>query len=319
MILLYHNITEDQSGRSDYSLPGLPLSCFTRQVDWLRRHRRVVPLSDYLKLTHFGRASAENLVAITFDDGLATTFERAYPVLKDLQAPATFFVSTSHLDGGQVLWFSYLNALCFDGSYAQVEVQGKKFLLASADQRKRSRRQLGAIARSVGDPTEFISALASVYPLPESSLREYAGMTSQQLAQFRTDDLIQCGAHTVNHLYLDKLSPEKQYNEINQSKRQLEQLTGKSVDHFAYPNGDYNQSTLEVLQSLGFNAAFATEQPRVGLKRRYEIVRMGIYSTSFARFWLKASGLVKPDLKRTIKNLWTVPNNLMPNRALPQK
>jgi peptidoglycan/xylan/chitin deacetylase (PgdA/CDA1 family) len=82
-----------------------------------------------------------------------------------------------------------------------------------------------------------------------------------------------------------------------QSKQLLEKLTGRCVRYFAYPGGEYDRNSLQVLETSGFEAAFATNQRRVNLNRRFEITRVGIYSTSFPKFWLKAHGVMKPNLR----------------------
>jgi len=271
---------------------ALPLRCFEQQLSWLKSHRQIVALRDYLKMTEHGKLAARDVVTVTFDDGLASTFQHAQPLLKKWSIPATFFIATSHLERGHLLWFSYLNALCFEGVYDKLSVRGATFVLSSIEHRKQARRSLGALARASGNPRAFSNELAEAYPLQASVTAEYKGMSYEQVSLFGKCDLLECGAHTVSHSYLDQLSKDKQAEEIFQSKHQLSELTGKPVRYFAYPNGDYNRETLKLVKEAGYEAAFATCSKRLGTDVRFEIERMGIYSTSFLKFWLKVQGLV---------------------------
>lgn len=291
MILIYHNIIADHPTTGHgYAGLGLPIHYFEQQLSWLMRHRRIVSLSDYLRIKKQGKSSARRVVALTFDDGLGSTFERVQPILQERAVQATFFISTSHLKAGKLLWFSYLNALCFERVYGTIEVQGTSLELLSEKQRIRARRYLGTMARASGNPRAFSEELAAAYPLPDSIAAEYEGMSSEQLALLGKCDLLEAGAHTVNHPFLDQLSKDEQKKEIVGSKQQLMQLTGKRVRYFAYPSGDYNQDTLRLVEVAGFDAAFATHQKRLGTNDRFEIVRVGVYSVSFSKFWLKAQG-----------------------------
>jgi peptidoglycan/xylan/chitin deacetylase (PgdA/CDA1 family) len=294
MILMYHNILDrHRAVDREYSGVGLPLQYFEQQLNWLLRYREVVALNDYLKMKEHGNPAFRNLVALTFDDGLASTFDRVYPLLRKQSVPSTFFISTSHLQPRKLLWFSYLNALCFESANPRIEVRGSSFELSSREQRRRARRSLGALAHASSNPKALIEELVAVYPLPDAIAAEYEGMSPAQLSLFGKSDLLECGAHTVNHPFLDQLSKEEQEEEIVTSKAQLAALTGRDVRYFAYPNGDYNCDTLTLLKQEGFDAAFATHRKRLGIDKHFEIERMGIYSTSFFKFWLKAQGVVK--------------------------
>jgi peptidoglycan/xylan/chitin deacetylase (PgdA/CDA1 family) len=293
MILLYHNIIEDSYPLERWSVSvGLPVRCFKQQLLWLMRRRQIVSLKDYLELTQYASLPARNFVALTFDDGLASTFRRTFPLLRKWAVPATFFISTSHLENGRLLWFSYLNALCFEGVYEDIGVGSNRFELRSLEQRKRARRSLGAIARTSGNPKSFIDELAEAYPLPSSITAEFIGMSYNQLSLLSRFDYLEGGAHTVCHPYLDQLTTDEQAEEIFQSKSQLSELLGKPVRYFAYPNGDYNQSTLKLVKDAGFDAAFTTHPRNLGSRGRFEIERTGIYSMAFSRFWLKTHGAV---------------------------
>jgi len=63
------------------------------------------------------------------------------------------------------------------------------------------------------------------------------------------------GAHTCTHPRLSLLSRDQAKEEIFASKKRLEDLFGLPVEHFAYPYGDYNQTTVELAREAGFKTA----------------------------------------------------------------
>lgn len=65
----------------------------------------------------------------------------------------------------------------------------------------------------------------------------------------------QIGAHTCTHPRLSFLSLDQAKEEIFASKKKLEDRFGLPMDHFAYPYGDYNQTTVELVREAGFKTA----------------------------------------------------------------
>jgi peptidoglycan/xylan/chitin deacetylase (PgdA/CDA1 family) len=63
------------------------------------------------------------------------------------------------------------------------------------------------------------------------------------------------GAHTCTHPRLSLLSRDQAKEEIFSSKKKLEDRFGLPVEHFAYPYGDYNQTTVELVREAGFKTA----------------------------------------------------------------
>src|SRR5262245_7728440 len=77
---------------------------FERQLRLLKRHFEVVPLAALLETLESPTAPLRRKVAITFDDGLRSNVEVAYPVLERLGVPATFFVCPELIERGAWLW-----------------------------------------------------------------------------------------------------------------------------------------------------------------------------------------------------------------------
>ena len=66
-------------------------------------------------------------------------------------------------------------------------------------------------------------------------------------------------SHTVHHDNLKMLDKDKQLKTLIQSKNCLEKMLNKQIKFFAYPNGEYNKSSIEALKETGYKMAFTTE------------------------------------------------------------
>ncbi len=133
--------------------------------------------------------------------------------------------------------------------------------------------------------------------VPEDiALDYYDGMSADQLVRCAAHPLITIGSHTVSHSFLTRCSIDELSFELTESKRALEAMSGKTVDLFAYPTGDYNREVAEAVQAAGYRAAFAVAPRNVGLPG-FEIPRIGIYQPEPPYLSLKLSGLYRCPIK----------------------
>ncbi|MEJ5352680.1 MAG: polysaccharide deacetylase family protein [Melioribacteraceae bacterium] len=79
------------------------------------------------------------------------------------------------------------------------------------------------------------------------------------------------GAHTRNHIRLDKLNYISQKKEIEYNKKYLEDIIGKSVDVFCPPKGYYNKKTLKIIKELGFAGMRTTKDFQIKFNNNYEM------------------------------------------------
>lgn len=68
------------------------------------------------------------------------------------------------------------------------------------------------------------------------------------------------GSHTLTHPKLSKITPELARTEIRDSKKWIEDVTGKPCTMFCYPYGDHNAETAAIVQSEGYRGARTVEQ-----------------------------------------------------------
>jgi peptidoglycan/xylan/chitin deacetylase (PgdA/CDA1 family) len=293
VIFLYHSVVADSSPSARWCIgQALPAESFRRQVLWLSRAFQFLPLPEYLDERKKTRRSTRRIAALTFDDGVGSTFRRVAPFLEENRIPATFFISTGHLQGGRLLWFCYLNALCFEDAYDQISVEDLSLPLQTLEQRIFARRALETLARRGPEPGVFSERLEENYPLSDEIHEEYGGMTHADLSSAAASRAFEVGSHSVTHPFLSRQSRDRQSQEIVESRRVLSELSGKPVRYFAYPAGDYDRETLDVLRDSGFEAGFATISRRIGSDETFELDRVGIYSPALWKVKLKAWGAV---------------------------
>lgn len=70
---------------------------------------------------------------------------------------------------------------------------------------------------------------------------------------------VEVGAHAVRHRHLDELDESELRNEIETSKRELEDLTGTPVRSFAYPHGAYDTRVRQSVIDAGYSSAVAVK------------------------------------------------------------
>ena len=71
--------------------------------------------------------------------------------------------------------------------------------------------------------------------------------------------LIEFGAHTQHHVNLLKLSDDDAYQEMQNSKRDVEALVGH-CSGFAYPFGRFNEKHQQMAKEIGFKNAVSTRK-----------------------------------------------------------
>lgn len=86
----------------------------------------------------------------------------------------------------------------------------------------------------------------------------YSGFVSKAQIKDMYADGQEIGSHTQTHPYLTDLSESQQWQEINGSRQDLFALNVGPIDSFAYPYGDYDSTTIALVQQAGYTNARST-------------------------------------------------------------
>jgi peptidoglycan/xylan/chitin deacetylase (PgdA/CDA1 family) len=118
----------------------------------------------------------------------------------------------------------------------------------------------------------------------------FDGMSAQQVAVCACNPLITIGSHTISHPSLTRCDASGLRRELVDSRRQLEEITGQTIDLLAYPSGAYDRRVAQAAREAGYRAAFALDATGIQMPL-YEIPRVGIYRASAHYLDVKLSGL----------------------------
>ena len=85
-----------------------------------------------------------------------------------------------------------------------------------------------------------------------------AYLSWDQVRMLDASGLVTIGGHTLDHPNLPTLSEADQRHEIIDSKTAIEAEIGHPIRHFAYPYGDFNGTTIQIVRDAGYVTAVTT-------------------------------------------------------------
>lgn len=97
---------------------------------------------------------------------------------------------------------------------------------------------------------------------------------SPQQLKALSDQGFVIGCHTWDHHMVTKYTGNDWVKQIEKPKQALEQITGKPVDYFAYPYGEWNATAVQQLEKDHFKAAFQLTEARTSTDAVYTIRRL---------------------------------------------
>lgn len=237
-IFLYHGVRPENDHTSpDIRNKHVPERVFLWQIQQLKRRGPILSLPDVVSALREGRSLATNASVITFDDGYANNADVAAPILRSLNVPATFFITTDFIDQRLRLWVDR-----FELAFSRLH--GTNLVADTTERERLKKLPTDERERALADLEQQAGTQNLTAPL-------HRAMTWAQVRKL-IEDGFEIEAHTKTHPILTRCSPEQVSEEIIGSKRRIEQECGVSCEHFAYPNGqpdDWNNATQSIVKT----------------------------------------------------------------------
>jgi peptidoglycan/xylan/chitin deacetylase (PgdA/CDA1 family) len=265
-ILAYHRVLtlrDPNAFEFDLDLVSASADGFREQMQLLQRHFSPMALGDVVAALDAGTRLPANAVVVTFDDGYDDNHRVAYPILRELGVPATFFVSTHHIDSGRPFAYDWLVHMILRAPVPRLALPELELDLPMPP-RRAGRRQLASqvLRRMKGfdDATQssMIARLEHEWQMPrDAGHPDCRPMSWDALREMRSSGF-EVGSHGVGHCMLAQLPPEQLEAELVESRAALERELGEPVTVLSYPVGGdlaFDRRVMEATMAAGYRAA----------------------------------------------------------------
>jgi peptidoglycan/xylan/chitin deacetylase (PgdA/CDA1 family) len=265
-ILAYHRVMplpDPASFDFDLELISTTPEQFHDQMKRLKQRFRPMRLTDVITALDAGETLPPDAVAVTFDDGYDDNYRNAFPILSDLGIPATFFVSTGHIDSGRPFAYDWLVHMMLRTGAPRLLLPELSIDLPMPAERDERRQLAGRVLlemKGLGaiEQSDLITRLEHQWRIPSDvAPAECKPMTWTQLREMRTAGL-EIGSHGVHHRMLAKLPRDEMVREVRESKATLDRELGKATYVMSYPVGGdraYDETVMQATKDAGFQAA----------------------------------------------------------------
>lgn len=270
LVLAYHNIVpHGEAVTGDRSL-HLPLSRFTAQLDALVHTHDIIPLERALA-GHSGRRPA---AVITFDDAYQGAVTAGVAALAQRGLPATIFVATAYVNGGDFWW----DVLTAPGASAPVAALRAR-----------------ALDDLAGEDAAIRSMASREHLATPSSLPPHArGAHERDLAAAAAVRGITLASHTHSHPNLARLAEDSLREELDRPLAWLRERFADVLPMVSYPYGLSSSAVERAAARAGYTAGFRIEGgwlPRVA-SNAFALPRLDVSSgLSAAGFALRCAGV----------------------------
>jgi len=259
VILCYHRVAE---GVDDpFQLCVTPAN-FAAQLDEIARHGEPSTLGE------LSIPSRRPRIVVTFDDGYVDNLTNAMPIAGAKGIPITVFVTSGVLGGDKGFWWDRLGTLLRgrpSGTH-QIRLPTNEGTVRIGLGSSKAGEDLQSVRQHllplpVAEIHHVLDAVAEEWGNSAAPPPDARSLTPSELGQLARSELVTIGAHTVDHVRLRGLPTHDQLQTISSSRKELEQLSGQAISHFAYPYGgrdSFDDSSVDAVRSAGFETACTT-------------------------------------------------------------
>lgn len=272
LVISYHRVVENFSDSAARSISPMLVSVKTleRQLDWIGKKYDFVSLDDLAICQERNIRLRKPVAAITFDDGYQDVYEYGFPVLKRKGIPSAIFVVTDNVDTAEIHMHDQLYR---NISRALSGVSSRKELIEAIGKLDLPPRVFNLLLKNIDNPYRFTrlclehfcqhdlrrisAALKNITEHIDTLSSEFQSVTWDMLRKMSAND-VTVGSHTRSHALLVNETPERVFDEVNESRLTTEKMLGVPVRHFAYPDGRFNREVLKAVSNAGYQCAYTT-------------------------------------------------------------
>jgi peptidoglycan/xylan/chitin deacetylase (PgdA/CDA1 family) len=239
---------------------------------YLRRHYRLLHVEAALEELYAqrkqGRSDRRTPLVLTFDDGYRDNYTHGFALARELQVPFTVYLVPGYIESGKNFWWVESERLVARAQTREVEVEGRVYRLDNTEERTALSVLLDVRARhahSIAEREAFLAEMREKLAVPDTALEEELPampVTWEQVRAMEESGWVSFGAHTQNHPVLASITdPDELCQQIVECRVALKQHLGHPVHSFAYPIGQMqhiSDQVLQIVREAGYKWAVTT-------------------------------------------------------------
>lgn len=279
IVLAYHRVLPRPP--DDFALDRAVVDAdpvaFDRQMERLSALASPIDQGRLLDFLRGERDLPPNPVLVTFDDGYRDNREVALPLLERHRVPATFFVSTGHIERRQTYWWDRIAYLLHHTAAEEARLRyPTELVLRPRAEPERARRTLLRLVKGMSglDLDRILVELSRALGVRwddalDRHVADQTVMTWDDVRELHRAGMA-IGSHTRTHRILYTLSPDELDDELTGSRRDIEQAIGVAPAAIAYPAGRSLRALPMVTAAVrraGYAAAFSTQPSPIPVDR----------------------------------------------------
>jgi len=249
-IVTFHRVGGAGYPDMEFSLPNLFISQenFEGVIEFLRRRFTPISFRDFLHAAENQGKMPRNPIVVTFDDGYEDNYTHAFPVLREVRVPATFFLTSSFIDSEKTFWWDRMFCALKQMKAAE----------------KYNGEAIPSFISGLWDASqeEIEQALVRLENSADVNIEECSAknrMLSWDQIREMKDSGMTFGSHSRTHVNLNRVAEPRLMEELLLSKREIERNLGEEVLFFAYPGGSLSEGVHNSVVESGYRCACSTE------------------------------------------------------------
>jgi peptidoglycan/xylan/chitin deacetylase (PgdA/CDA1 family) len=188
-------------------------------------------------------------VLLTFDDGYFNN-TMAINLLNHYNIPTLLFIPTINITESKSFWWDIVYKFRSKQGVEPDSIQNEHIYLKTLKSEEIEQYIVSNFGENSYSPWSDIDR-----PL-----------TKSELIEISKNKLVTIGNHTHSHAILTVCNRMEIEEEFNISNSILSDITGSKPNCISFPNGNYNDTVLEVAREVGFSFAFAIDHAKNSLQ-----------------------------------------------------
>jgi peptidoglycan/xylan/chitin deacetylase (PgdA/CDA1 family) len=258
-IIMGHSVVKDRNDLVDptHQISGDFLDLIIRY--YIAHSIDIISINE--AMDRLASGNTKHFVCFTFDDGYRDNFTVAFPIFKKYNKPFAIYVTTAFLERRKNNWWGPLREIIRQHDQPTLNVGGKNLRVSTPKEKMKAFQDLRHYVEKQELGIDEIVRASRQRSITAGQVLDADALDCIELQRLSSDPLVEIGGHTDSHPILAQLTVDQVRTEILSNVIRLQALTGKPVQHFAYPYGDAKscgEREFAICREFGFRTATTT-------------------------------------------------------------